>query len=74
MESVPLPNLTEWKRPKSHDYVYAAEPCNTFGLNRTKAEEAGKLAVLEPYGSVVTELELGVLEGMEEIRAFVRDL
>ena len=69
-----LPNLTEWKRPKSHDYVYAFEPCNTLGLNRAKAEEAGKLAVLEPYGCIGTELELGVLEGMEEIRAFVRDL
>ena len=69
-----LPNMVQWKKMKSHDYVLALEPCNTFGINRDEAAEQGKLAVLPAYSSVENHLELGVLDGLEEIRGFIRNL
>lgn len=69
-----LPNMLQWKMMKSHDYVLALEPCNTFGLNRAEAKAEGKLAVLPAYSSVENRLELGVLDGMSEIRQFIKNL
>lgn len=69
-----LPNFLEWKNMKSHDYVLAIEPSNTCGLNRDDARKEGKIAVLPAYSSVENRLELGVLDGLTEIREFVRNL
>ena len=69
-----LPNMVQWKMMKSHDYVLALEPCNTFGINRDEAAKEGKLAVLPAYASVENHLELGVLDGLTEIRSFLRQL
>ena len=69
-----LPNMVQWKMMKSHDYVLALEPCNTFGINGDEAAKEGKLAVLPAYSSVENHLELGVLDGLTEIRSFLRQL
>lgn len=69
-----LPRMFQWKMMKSHDYVLALEPCNTFGINRKDAMEAGKIAVLPAYSSVENRLELGVLDGLTEIRQFIANL
>lgn len=69
-----LPNLVEWKMMKSHDYVLALEPCNTRGVNRTQAVENGNIAVLPAYSSIENHLELGILDGLGEIRAFVKNI
>ncbi len=69
-----LPNCLEWKNMKSHDYVLAIEPCNTCGLNRKAAMEQEKIAVLPAYSSVENHLELGVLDGLTEIRGFIQNL
>ena len=69
-----LPNMLQWKKMKSHDYVLALEPCNTCGLNRKAAREQGKIAVLPAYSSVENHLELGVLDGLMEIREFIKNM
>ncbi len=69
-----LPGLLQWKRMKSHDYVLALEPCNTFGCNRAQLAQQGKLPIVPPYGSIETHLEIGVLEGKGEIDAFLAQL
>lgn len=69
-----LPNMLEWKNMKSHDYVLAFEPCNTFDSNRDEAVRERKIAVLPAYSSIENHLELGVLEGLDEIRSFLRKL
>ena len=69
-----LPNFLEWKNMKSHDYVLGIEPCNTCGLNRDDAAKAGKIAILPAYSSVENHIELGVLDGLTEIREFVKNL
>lgn len=69
-----LPGLLQWKRMKSHDYVLALEPCNTFGCNREQLARQDRLSTLPPYSSIETRLELGVLDGSEEIAAFLAEL
>lgn len=69
-----LPNMLQWKMMKSHDYVLALEPCNTYGMDRKAALEQNKIAVLPAYSSVENHLELGVLDGLTEIREFLRNL
>lgn len=69
-----LPHLLQWKMMKSHDYVLGLEPCNTCGINRTKAIAEDKIAVIPAYGSVENHLEIGVLDGLAEIREFVKNL
>ena len=39
-----------------------------------EAAKEGKLAVLPAYSSVENHLELGVLDGLTEIRSFLRQL
>lgn len=68
-----LPRFLEWKMMKSHDYVLGLEPCNTWGVARTQAVAEQKAAVLPAYASVETHLEIGVLDGEDEIRAFIRE-
>ena len=41
-----LPRFLEWKMMKSHDYVLALEPCNTWSIDRNTAAQQDKLAVL----------------------------
>ena len=69
-----LPNMLQWKNMRSHDYVLALEPCNTWGMNRDKATQEGRIAVLPAYSSVENHLELGVLDGLTEIRQFIANL
>lgn len=70
-ETQHLPRFLEWKMMKSHDYVLALEPCNTWGLSRCDALREGKAAVLPAYGSAEIRLELGVVDGKRELEALV---
>lgn len=69
-----LPNMLQWKLMKTHDYVLAFEPCNFSGENREKAMESGSIPVLAPYCSVENRLELGILDGLSEIHAFIKNI
>ena len=64
-----LPNMLQWKLMRAHDYVLAFEPCNSFDDSRVDAMRRGQIAILPAYSSVETELEIGVLDGPEEIGA-----
>lgn len=69
-----LPNMVHWKQMRSHDYVVGLEPGNTCGLNRVDAMAQNKIAVLPAYSSVETGFELGILDGLAEIRQFINNL
>lgn len=69
-----LSGLLQWKRMKSHDYVLALEPCNTYACNRKQLTEQKRVAILPPYSSAANQLEIGVLDGKEEIDAFLSDI
>jgi hypothetical protein len=65
-----LPYLSEWRMLAEGEYVVGLEPANTKVLNRAVLRREGRLPVLEPGETREMEVELGVLEGPEEIGAF----
>ena len=70
-DTAALPRFLEWKMMKSHDYVLALEPCNTWAIPRDRAVREEKAVMLPGYGCVETGLEIGVVDGADEIRRFI---
>ncbi len=71
-----MPNYIEWRMMGEGQYVVGVEPC-TNGFGREEVRQAGELIMLQPGEKRVYDLEVGVLDGIEEIDAFrnrVRDL
>jgi len=66
-----LPFLSEWKMMGEKDYVAGLEPCNTKIANRAELRKSGRLPVIEPGETKEMELEIGVLDGKEEIERFI---
>ena len=62
-----LPYLTEWKMMGETDYVVGMEPCNTKCLNRGELRRQKMLPFLQPCETKHLDVEIGVLEGEEEI-------
>jgi len=62
-----LPYLSEWKMAGEIDYVLALEPCNTKCENRKVLREKGLLPILNPHEKREMEVEIGVIEGENEI-------
>ena len=67
-----LPYFSEWKNMRSHDYVLAIEPCNCHGDGRASELREGRIAVLPGYATLTYSLTIGVLDGEDEISAFLR--
>ncbi|MDD5596814.1 MAG: aldose 1-epimerase family protein [Victivallaceae bacterium] len=65
-----MPWLSEWKMLGESDYVVGLEPCNTLLDSRPKLREQGILPMLEPGEQRKITLEIGVLDGAEEITEF----
>lgn len=66
-----LPYLNEWKMMGQGDYVVGIEPCNAPCENRALLRQQGLLPFLEPGEVREMHLEIGVLEGEEEVQSFV---
>jgi hypothetical protein len=64
-----LPYFTEWKMMNQGTYVVGMEPGNALVLGRAAERDAGRLQHLAPCERRVYELEIGVVEGPEEVRA-----
>jgi hypothetical protein len=69
-----LPFLNEWKMLGEGDYVLGIEPVNTIILNRAALRRSGRLPFLEPGETADMEVEIGVLEGGDEIEGFARKI
>jgi hypothetical protein len=67
-----LPFLNQWKMLGEGDYVFGIEPVNTIILNRAALRRSGRLPFLEPGETADMEVEIGILEGEEEIEEFSR--
>jgi hypothetical protein len=65
-----LPWLSEWKMTGEGDYVVGLEPCNTLLDSRPKLRDQGILPMLAPGEQRKITLEIGVLDGAEEIAGF----
>ncbi len=69
-----LPIGNQWKMLGQQDYVVAMEPANTYPVGIVEAREKGFLKTLQPRQKAVIELEIGVLEGRQEIDTFQKNL
>ncbi len=65
-----LPYLSEWKMMGEKDYVVGLEPCNTKIENRADLRKNRRLPIIKPGETIETEIEVGILEGEEEINNF----
>lgn len=65
-----LPRFAQWKRLSEGDYVVGLEPANTRAIGRDCARESGELQWIAPGERRAFHLEIGVLEGQEEIASF----
>ncbi len=68
-----LPFLNEWKMLSMGDYVVALEPCNAPCENRSFLRQTNRLPFLQPGETRDMHVEIGVLEGAEEIAQFEKE-
>ncbi|UCF98408.1 MAG: aldose 1-epimerase family protein [Spirochaetaceae bacterium] len=66
-----LPYLNEWKMLAEGDYVVGIEPVNTKIVGRGTLRKEKRLPWIEPGEIREMEVEIGILEGMAEIQAFL---
>jgi hypothetical protein len=64
--------LSEWKMMAEGEYVVGLEPCNTKIANRASLREEGRLPFIEPGETREMDVEIGVLDGPDEIDSFCR--
>lgn len=67
-----LPYISEWKMMGEKDYVVGIEPCNTRIENRAELRKNKRLPLIKPGETLETEIEVGILEGKEEINNFCK--
>ena len=69
-----LPLLNQWQHFHRGTYVTGIEPGNCSALGRAWNREQGTLEHLQPGQTRDFHLEMGVLDGKQQIRAFERSL
>ena len=68
-----MPILNQWQHFHRGTYVTGIEPGNASVLGRAWNRRNGTLEYLPPGETREFHLEIGVLQGEEEIRAFERE-
>ena len=67
-----LPCIAEWKVLRNAEYVLAFEPGNCHPIGRPAQIEKGQQEMLAPMQSRFSHLEIGIVDGAEEIAALER--
>lgn len=67
-----LPYMVQWKSMRSGDFATGIMPATCFVNGRVEEKANGTPVPLAPFATLTYELEIGVLEGAEEIAAFDR--
>lgn len=67
-----LPHFVQWKQMGHGTYVLGLEPSNCYVGGRAEERAAGRLQVLQPGEQRAYRVEIGVLDGIEEIEEFTR--
>lgn len=65
-----LPVLNNWKCFNAGEYVMGIEPGNARIVDRPTLREAGELQTIQPGETRRFNLEVGILEGIDEINSF----
>ncbi len=69
-----LPNLVEWKMMAKGHYVLECGPANCRVDGRNIERQRGTLQFLQPFETRIYKLEIGILDGRNEIDAFVEEI
>jgi len=69
-----LPCFAQWKVQRYGEYVHGFEPGICYPIGREAAQRDGSLAWLAPLERREVRLELGVLDGAEEIAALREEI
>ena len=64
-----MPRYIEWRQMGEGQYAVGIEPC-TNGFNRDEVRKSGEMIVLQPGDKRSYDLEVGVLDGAEEIETY----
>lgn len=62
-----LPCFAQWKVGREGEYAFAFEPGNCHPIGRSEQRKQGQLEYLEPMGTHLVEMELGIVDGEDEI-------
>jgi hypothetical protein len=65
-----LPTLVQWKMMGEGMYVLGLEPSNTYGIGMERMRALGLLKSLAPAEEVEYRVEIGVINGADDISAF----
>ena len=65
-----LDRFIEWKCMRAGDYALGMLPANCLPLGREKANRENDGSVLAPFETLTTHLEIGVLDGEEDLHCF----
>jgi hypothetical protein len=65
-----LPVLVQWKSMMSGDYAFGIEPANCHVSGRLNEKQNGQLITIKPSETLLFDIEIGVLEGENEIHDF----
>ncbi len=68
--AVELPNLIEWRSMRSGDYALGIMPSTCLVGGRVFEKEHGTLRMIAPFEKIEFEVEIGVLDGANDIREF----
>ncbi len=69
-----LPRFIQWKMMGYGSYVLGLEPANCYVEGREKERASGTLRMLQPGEKLAYQLEIGVLDGREEIENCVQNI
>lgn len=69
-----LPFMVQWKMMGEGMYVMGMEPSNTYGIDLERAQALRRLTHLEPGEHIDYNLEIGILDGADEIEAFTKEV
>lgn len=64
-----LPNFTEWKHMGEGEYIVGMEPCTNPPIGRAVARAQGELQFLKPGEQRSFDIEVGIVEGKDELGA-----
>ena len=65
-----LPYMAQWKVERTGEYVFAFEPGNCHPIGRVEQRKQGGQEILNPMENHIVDLEMGILDGPEEITEF----
>ena len=62
--------MAQWKVERTGEYVFAFEPGNCHPIGRVEQRKQGGQEILNPMENHIVDLEMGILDGPEEIAEF----